>query len=131
MRRLAVLAAMAGALLVPSLALASGPPLARYTTKVTTPSTLKGTWTFTFAKGGTYTIAQGGAVVVHGHYAALGSEITLSRETGPEGLPAVRRLPLEANGEDAEVHAGERPVRRPRAGAGAHLHGGRLNETGA
>jgi len=87
MRRLAMLAAIAGALVVPSLALASGPPLARYTTKVTTPSALKGTWAFTFAKGGTYTIAQGGAVVVHGHYAALGSEITLSRETGPRACP--------------------------------------------
>lgn len=83
MRRLAMLAAMAAALVVPSLALASGPPLARYTAKIATPSQLKGTWAFTFAKGGTYTIAQGGAVVVHGHYAALGSEITLSRETGP------------------------------------------------
>jgi hypothetical protein len=83
MRRLAMLAAMAAALVVPSLALASGPPLARYTAKIATPSQLKGTWAFTFAKDGTYTIAQGAAVVVHGHYAALGSEITLSRETGP------------------------------------------------
>ena len=48
---------------------------------------VKGTSTFTFAKGGTYTIAQGGAVVVHGHYAALGSEITLSRETGSRACP--------------------------------------------
>jgi hypothetical protein len=83
MKRLALVASVLALLALPSFALAGATLPGTYTTKITTPAQFKGTWALTFAKGGTYTITERGTVVVRGHYASLGSQITFSKETGP------------------------------------------------
>jgi len=83
MKRLAVIASLLAALVSPSLALAGGSLVGKYSVKIATPSALKGTWVLSFAKNRTYTIAESGTIVVHGHYVSLGSEVTLSQEKGP------------------------------------------------
>jgi hypothetical protein len=87
MTRLAILASLAVALVLPSLALASAPPAGTYTTKIATPPELKGTWALTFTKGATYTIALNGKVVIRGHSAG-GSQLLFTRETGPKACPS-------------------------------------------
>jgi hypothetical protein len=86
MKRLAVVTSMIAALALPSVALAGSLPLGKYTTKVKTPATLKGTWVLTFSKGGRYTITDNGAVVVRGHFTST-SRIYLGNETGPAACP--------------------------------------------
>jgi hypothetical protein len=83
MKRLALVASVAAVLALPSFALAGGSLPGTYTTAITTPPEFKGTWALSFAKANTYTISERGKVVVRGHYASLGSEITFSKETGP------------------------------------------------
>ena len=88
MRRLAVLASIVGALVVPASALAGLPtlPLGKFSAKVKAPAALKGTWVLNFAKGGKYTISENGAVVVRGHFTST-TRIYLSGETGPRACP--------------------------------------------
>jgi hypothetical protein len=87
MRRLAIIASAMALLAIPSLALAGGLP-GKYTTKLTTPKQLKGTWAMTIKPGLTYTIALNGAIVVRGRYASIGRQITFSNETGPAACPS-------------------------------------------
>jgi hypothetical protein len=83
MRRLAFVATVAALLALPALALAGASLPGTYTTKLTTPAEFKGTWSLTFVAARTYTISERGKVVVRGHYASVGSQITFSQETGP------------------------------------------------
>jgi hypothetical protein len=83
MRRLAIVASAMALLAIPSLALAGGTLPGKYTTKITTPKQFKGTWAMNIKPGLTYTITLNGAVVVRGHYASIGNQITFNRETGP------------------------------------------------
>jgi hypothetical protein len=88
MRRLAVLASMVAALIVPASAPAGLPtlPLGKFSAKVKAPAALKGTWVLNFAKGGKYTISENGAVVVRGHFTST-ARIYFSGETGPRACP--------------------------------------------
>jgi hypothetical protein len=82
--RIALAASVLAALALPFPAFANSSAITgTYTTKITTPSQFKGTWTMTFAKGGGYTVADDGHIVIHGRYATTGSTITLGHESGP------------------------------------------------
>jgi hypothetical protein len=83
MKRIALLVSIAAALALCATALAGTTLVGKYSTKVTVPLQLKGTWILTFAKGGTYTVADNGQVVVRGRYTATGSTVTMGHETGP------------------------------------------------
>jgi hypothetical protein len=87
MKRIAVLASLTVALVLPSLALASTPPAGKWTTKIGTPPELKGTWALSFTKSATYTISRNGKVVVRGHGGG-GSQFLFDRETGPMACPS-------------------------------------------
>jgi hypothetical protein len=83
MRRLAVVASVvAAALALPALALADGPPAGKYSAKITSPATVKGTWVLTWVKNGTYTVVQNGKIVVKGHDLSIGPQMQLYKETG-------------------------------------------------
>ena len=90
MRRLAVIAALLTAPVLPALAQAAdGPPPGKYTATVKAPAPLKGTWTLNFAKNGTYTIAQNGKTVVHGHDLSIAPQIQFYKETGPKACKSL------------------------------------------
>jgi hypothetical protein len=104
MKRLAVAAALVAALALPSLALAGGPPAGKYTTRITTPPELKGTWAISFASGGKYTIRQNGTVVVRGHYLAVAPQIEFGKETGSKACPAVGYYDWKRRGKALTFH---------------------------
>jgi hypothetical protein len=81
-RRWLLAAAVVGALLLSSVALASGGVVGTYTTTITKPNELKGKWTIQFAKGTSYTVALNGKVVARGKYAATATTVTFVREAG-------------------------------------------------
>ena len=81
-RQFMLAAAVVGALVVSSVALASGSVVGTYSTTVTKPSELKGKWTLSFAKGDSYTVKLNGGAVARGKYSATATTITLIRETG-------------------------------------------------
>lgn len=82
MNRVVAVGSLIAALALPSVALAGNLPLGTYTTKLSAPASLKGTWVLRFAKGGQYTVTYNGALAVRGHFTST-SRIYLSRETGP------------------------------------------------
>jgi hypothetical protein len=65
-----------------SVALANGTLAGSYTTKITSPPALKGTWGLKFAKAGAYAVVDDGHILVRGKYSTSGSKITLGHETG-------------------------------------------------
>jgi hypothetical protein len=118
MRRLALILTMAVRVALPASALAGGALPGTYTTKIAKAGRFKGTWTLTFAKAGTYTAALNGAVLVTGKYTTSGAKVTLGHETGPRVLLAARQVLLEAHGQGARVHQGQR---FPVGVSGSHL----------
>jgi hypothetical protein len=78
--RLVPAAAVVGALVVSSVALASGSVVGTYTATITKSNHLNGKWVLVLTKGGTYTIAQNGNTLVRGKYAATATTITFPRE---------------------------------------------------
>ena len=97
MTRLAILASLAVALVLPSLALASAPPAGTYTTKIATPPELKGTWALTFTKQATYTITLNGKLAIRGHSAG-GAKLLFTKETGPKACPTVGKYTWKRTG---------------------------------
>ncbi len=81
-RQLMLAAAVGGALVVSSVALASGTVVGTYSTTLNKPSELKGKWTLDLAKGGSYTVIFNGDAVARGTYSATATTITFIRETG-------------------------------------------------
>jgi hypothetical protein len=81
-KRLALAASVIAALALPSVAFAGGTLAGTYTTKITSPPDLAGTWVLNFAKGGTYTVTDNGHILVRGKYATTASKLTLGHETG-------------------------------------------------
>jgi len=77
-----VVAAVAGAIAVSSVALAAGGISGTYTTTIKSPAQLKGRWVLTFAQGGSYTVAVNGQAVARGKYTSTARTITLHREQG-------------------------------------------------
>ena len=82
-RSLVVLvAAVAAAIAVSSVALAAGGLSGTYATTIKSPAQLKGRWVLTFAHGGSYTVAVNGQAVARGKYTSSAKTITLDRERG-------------------------------------------------
>ena len=81
-RRFALTAAAVGALVVSSVALATGGVVGTYTATITKPSQLTGKWTLAFAKGSSYTVKLNGKAVARGRYSATATTITFVHETG-------------------------------------------------
>ena len=77
-----VVAAVAGAIAVSSVALAAGGISGTYTTTIKSPAQLKGRWVLTFAQGGSYTVAVNGQAVARGTYTSTAKTVTLDREQG-------------------------------------------------
>ena len=75
-------AAVIGALIVSSVALASSSVVGTYSTTVEKPSELKGKWVLKLANGGTFTVALNGQPLARGKYSATATTITFGRETG-------------------------------------------------
>ena len=63
-----VVAAVAAAIAVPSVALGAGGFSGTYTTTIKSPAQLKGRWVLTFAPGGSYTVAVNGRAVAGSKY---------------------------------------------------------------
>ena len=89
MKRLAFIAALVAALMLPAAALADGPPPGAYSTKITAPAVVKGTWVIKFTKAGTYTIVQNGKVVVHGKILSIDPQVQFYGETGPRACKSL------------------------------------------
>ena len=81
-RRITLAAAVVGALVASSVAVAAGGLTGTYATTVKSPAQLKGKWTIIFAKGGTYSVAVNGETVARGKYSATAKSVTLFREQG-------------------------------------------------
>jgi hypothetical protein len=77
-----VLAAVAAAISVSSVALAAGGLSGTYTTTIKSPAQLKGRWVLTFAQGASYTVAVNGQAVARGKYTSTAKTVTLDREQG-------------------------------------------------
>ena len=75
-------AAVLGALVVSSVALAAGGVVGTYKTTIRDSGHLNGKWAFELAKGGTYTVSMNGHALARGRYAATATTITFSRESG-------------------------------------------------
>ncbi len=84
-RQLVLAAAIVGALVVSSVALASGSVVGTYSTMIQSPSELKGKWVLTLAKGGTYKVALNGRALARGTYSATAKTITLREPAGCGG----------------------------------------------
>jgi hypothetical protein len=98
MRYLAVAASIGAALLLASAALAAGTLAGKYTTKISSPSSLKGTWALNFATGGTYTVSDNGHILIHGKYATTGSNVTFDHETGPAACSSAGKYSWKRSG---------------------------------
>ena len=81
-RRFVLAAAVGGALVVSSVALAAGGVVGTYTATIKNSNHLNGKWVVAFTKGGTYTVAQNGNTLVRGKYSATATTITFARENG-------------------------------------------------
>ena len=77
-----VLAAVAAAISVSSVALAAGGLSGTYTTTIKSPAQLKGRWVLTFAQGASYTVAVNGQAVARGTYTSTAKTVTLDHEQG-------------------------------------------------
>jgi hypothetical protein len=84
-RQLMLAAAVVGALVVSSAALASTGVVGTYAATITSPSAIKGKWVLTLAKGGTYRVALNGKPLARGTYAATATTITLRELDGCGG----------------------------------------------
>jgi hypothetical protein len=84
-KRIAGVAVVILALAMTSVALAAGGVVGTYTTKIDSPSSLKGKWVLTLAKSGTYTVALNGAALARGTYSATATTITLREPNGCGG----------------------------------------------
>ena len=78
----ALVVAAAAALVLSSLAVASGGLSGTYQTIIKSPADLKGTWALTLAKGGTYRVAVNGQSVARGNYSTTATTITFTGERG-------------------------------------------------
>jgi hypothetical protein len=78
--RLAAAAAVVGAVIVPSGALAAGGVTGTYSTTITKSNHLNGKWVFVLGTGGIYTVKQNGFTLVRGSYSATAATITFARE---------------------------------------------------
>lgn len=83
--QLMLAAAIVGALVVSSVALASGSVVGTYTTTVSSPPQLKGNWSLTLTKGGIYKVALNGEALARGTYSATATTITLREPAGCGG----------------------------------------------
>lgn len=78
--RFMLAAAVAGALVVSSVALAAGGVVGSYSATIKNSNHLNGKWVVAFSEGGTYTVAQNGNTLARGKYSATATTITLFRE---------------------------------------------------
>ena len=78
--RLVLAAALVGALVASSAALASGGVAGTYSTTIRNSNHLNGKWVLVLAKAGTYTVAQNGHILARGRYTATATAITFARE---------------------------------------------------
>jgi hypothetical protein len=81
-RRITLAAAVVGALVASSVAVASGGLSGTYATTIESPAQLKGKWALTLAKEGKYSVAVNGQPVARGKYSATPKTITLFGERG-------------------------------------------------
>jgi hypothetical protein len=98
MRQLAIAASITAALVLASGALAAGTLAGKYTAKIASPASLKGTWVLNFAKAGTYTVSDNGHIVIHGKYSTSGSKVSLSHETGPAACASAGKYSWKRTG---------------------------------
>ena len=81
--RFMLAAAVVGALVVSSVALAAGGLSGgTYQTNIKSPAQLKGRWALTLGKGGAYTVALDGQPIARGSYSTTATTITFTRERG-------------------------------------------------
>jgi hypothetical protein len=99
MRQFAIAAAITAALVLATVALAAGTLAGKYTAKIASPASLKGTWVLNFAKGGTYTVSDNGHTVIHGKYSTTtGSKLSLSHESGPAACTSIGKYSWKRTG---------------------------------
>jgi hypothetical protein len=93
MKRLAIVASVAAALLLASVALAAGKLHGTYKTTITSGvagGVLTGPWTIKFTRPN-YTVSEDGVVEVRGKYAIKGHTITFHDKTGRDACPGPGR----------------------------------------
>jgi len=83
-RRFTLAAAVLGALVVSSVALAAGGVAGTYKATIQNSGHLNGKWVLVLTKGGTYTVSMNGHALARGRYAATAKAITFDRETGSD-----------------------------------------------
>jgi hypothetical protein len=103
MRRLALTAAVAAALVLASAAFAGGTITGTYTTTITGNTTLKGTWVLAFAKNGTYTVSENGHAVIRGTSTSTPVTVTFGHETGPLACTAGAKYTWKRNGKTLKL----------------------------
>ena len=119
-QRVALVAAVLAALMLPNLAAGSAALTGKYTTKIAAPAKFKGTWVLAFARGGSYTVVNDGHVVVRGRYSTTGSKITFRRETGPLSCPSVGTYTWRPSGVTLRFTRRSDALCKGRAGVLAH-----------
>ena len=100
MKRLAIVASVAAALLPVSLALAAGKLHGTYKTTITSGvagGVLTGPWTIKFNRPH-YTVSERGTVEVRGKYAIKGHTITFRDKTGRDACPGAGRYTVHLRG---------------------------------
>jgi hypothetical protein len=80
-RRFTFAAAVVGALVVSSVAFASGGVVGTYKTTIRNSGHLNGKWGLELARGGTYIVSMNGDALARGRYSATATTITFSNET--------------------------------------------------
>ena len=119
-KRFVLAAVVVVALAVSSVALAAGGVAGTYTTKINSPSELKGKWVLTLAKGGAYTVALNGRAMSRGRYAATATTITL-RETAAVGCGGSGTYACKRSGKTMQfIHKREAASCLARAAVLAH-----------
>jgi hypothetical protein len=79
-QRVTLVAAVVGALVASSSAVAAGGVVGTYKTTIRDSGHLNGKWTLGLAPGGTYTVSMNGKALSQGRYSATGTTITFSHE---------------------------------------------------
>jgi hypothetical protein len=81
-KRVTLAAAVLGALVASSVAVAAGGLTGTYATTVSSPPQLKGRWSLILTKGGAYSVRLNGQAVARGTYTSTPKTITFDREQG-------------------------------------------------
>jgi len=121
MKQLALAASVVATLALSSVALAGGMLPGKYTTTITSPAQLKGTWVLNLANGGTYTVADNGQVLIRGKYSTTGSKITFGHETGNGACAKAGTYSWKKTGKTLKfTRVNDSPLCSGRAGVLAH-----------